>query len=204
MKRKVRKLAVLASGSGTTLQAVLDAIDNGELEAVVSIVISDNPKAFALERAKQARIETHILKAKTAEERDEELYQVLIHKEVYDEDYDDILVLLLGYLKLVGPKTVNNFDIINTHPSLIPQYCGKGMHGMHVHEAVVANGESESGVTLHFVNEEYDDGQIIYQTRVPVYPEDNANDVSSRVQRAEKAQLVSALIDFTRGKIDIP
>lgn len=197
MRRKVRKLAVLASGSGTTLQAVINAIESGELEARVEIVISDNPGAFALERAAAAKSKTYVLTGITAEERDQELYQVL-------KKADVDLVLLLGYLKLVGPKTVNGFTIINTHPSLIPKYCGKGMHGMYVHEAVVENGESESGVTLHFVNTKYDDGKIIYQTRVPVYPEDDANAVSARVQRAEKAQLISALIDFTEEKIDIP
>ena len=197
MKRKVRTLAVLASGSGTTLQAIIDAIKSDILDTNISIVVSDKAKAFALKRAQRAGIQTHVLQATTAEERNEELNEILKKSEVD-------LVVLAGYLKLVGPNVLHDFTVINTHPSLLPKYGGKGMHGMHVHQAVVDNHEKESGVTLHFVNEEYDKGQIIWQTHVPVYSEDTADDVSTRVQAAEKTQLVSILRAFSEGKIDIP
>ncbi|MEE1517350.1 MAG: phosphoribosylglycinamide formyltransferase [Lachnospiraceae bacterium] len=197
MKKKVRKLAVLASGSGTTLQAVIKAISQKELDMEINVVVSDNPNAFALIFAETARIKTHILTSNTAKKRDEELLNVL--KEV---DVD--MVLLAGYLKLIGPKVLDRYTVINTHPSLLPKYGGKGMYGMHVHAEVVKKHEKESGVTLHFVNEEYDKGQIIWQTHVPVYAEDCAKDVSDRVQAAEKTQLVSILKAFSEGKIEIP
>lgn len=197
MKRKVRRLAVLASGSGTTLQAIIDAIKSDVLDTNIEVVVSDKADAFALKRAKRVGIQTHVLQATTAEKRNEELNEILKQSEVD-------LVVLAGYLKLVGPNVLRDFTVINTHPSLLPKYGGKGMHGMHVHQAVVDNHEKESGVTLHFVNEEYDKGQIIWQTHVPVYPEDTADDVSARVQAAEKTQLVSILRAFSEGKIDIP
>ena len=197
MKKKVRKLAVLASGSGTTLQAIINSIKWNELNAQINIVVSDNKHAYALERAYMFDIKRYILKSTTAEDRDEELLKVLKHADVD-------LVVLAGYLKLVGPKVLKEFTLINTHPSLLPKYGGKGMYGMNVHQAVVENHESESGVTLHFVNEEYDKGLIIWQTHVPVYHEDTADDVSARVQTAEKTQLVSILKAFSEGKINIP
>lgn len=197
MEMKVRRLAVLASGSGTTLQAIIDAIESKALDADIVTVVSDKEDAFALARAQKSGIHTHLLRATTADERDNELNEVL-------EQTAPDLVVLAGYLKLIGPKVLSNFAVINTHPSLLPKYGGKGMHGMHVHQAVVNNNEKESGVTLHFVNEEYDRGQIIWQTHVPVYSSDTADDVSIRVQSAEKTQLVSILRAFSEGKIDIP
>ena len=197
MKSELRKLAVLASGSGTTLQAVIDAIVSSKLDSKIVLVVSDKKNALALTRARMAGVDTYTLEATTAEKRDEELHEVLVKA-------DPDLVVLAGYLKLIGPKVLEDFYVINTHPSLLPKYGGKGMHGMHVHQAVVDNHEKESGVTLHFVNSEYDRGPVIWQTHVPVYPEDTADDVSARVQAAEKTQLVSMLKAFSEGKIDIP
>ena len=197
MKRELRRLVVLASGSGTTLQAIIDAILCNKLNAQIAIVVSDQKDAGALTRAQMAGLGSYVLQAKTAEERDEELHSVLV------ESGAD-LVVLAGYLKHIGPKVLDDFCVINTHPSLLPKYGGKGMHGMHVHQAVVENGEEKSGVTLHFVNSEYDRGPVIWQTPVPVFVEDTAEDVSARVQAAEKTQLVSILQAFSEGKINIP
>lgn len=197
MKKEVRRLAVLASGNGTTLQAIVDEIVSKKLDTRIVIVVSDRNDALALVRAQMAGVGSYVLQGKTAEERDEELAEVL---NMAGAD----LVVLAGYLKLIGPKVLDNFTVINTHPSLLPKYGGKGMYGMRVHRAVVDNNETESGVTLHFVNSEYDRGPVIWQTRVPVYTEDTADDVSARVQAAEKIQLVSILRAFSEGKIDIP
>ena len=194
MKKRIKNLAVLASGSGTTLQAVIDAIENKTLKQKINIVISDNKDSYALKRAKKHNIKTYILKSKTNIERDEELCNIL-----KDEKID--LVLLLGYLKLIGPKTIKKYTLINTHPSLIPAYCGKGMYGRNVHEAVYNNHEKETGVTIHFVNENYDEGNIIWQTHVPVYETDKPEDISSRVQIIEKAQLIWVLKALQEGKI---
>lgn len=193
---KVRKnLVVFASGSGTTLQAIIDAIEDGILDAKISLVVSDQEDAFALKRAENAGIETYTIRAKKASLIDEELYYKL---GCYDVD----LIVLAGYLKIIGPKMLKRFEIINTHPSLLPKYGGKGMHGMHVHQAIVDNKEPVTGVTVHWVDAEYDHGSIIWQTSVPVYPTDTADDVSQRVQRVEKPQLVSVLVDFSEGKIE--
>lgn len=191
---KRKKFIVFASGSGTTLQAIIDAIRDGTLEAQINLVVSDHQDAYALERAKKAGIQTYVIKAKKTNEIDEELSKVL-------DGYDVDLIVLAGYLRMIGQKLLERYTIINTHPSLLPKFGGKGMHGMNVHNAVVEAGEKESGVTVHFVNAEYDKGDIIWQTKVPVYPEDTAEDVSTRVQAAEKPQLVSVLRDFTKGKI---
>lgn len=191
---KRREFIVFASGSGTTLQAIIDAIRDGTLEAQINLVVSDHEDAYALERAKKAGIETYVIRTKKTNEIDEELSKVL-------DGYDVDLIVLAGYLRMIGQKLLERYTIINTHPSLLPKFGGKGMHGMNVHNAVVEAGEKESGVTVHFVNAEYDKGDIIWQTKVPVYPEDTAEDVSTRVQAAEKPQLVSVLRDFTKGKI---
>lgn len=193
MKKKLKKYAVLASGNGSTLQAIIDAIENNELDAKINIVISNNSDAYALERAKKSNIKTYVLKDYKDEK---ELYDVLKKSDVD-------LVILAGYLKLIPVNVIRDFTLINTHPALLPKYGGKGMYGMNVHRAVVENKEKETGVTLHFVNEEYDKGKIIAQTKVKVSKKDTPEDVSTNVQRKEKIQLVNALKEFSKGNIEI-
>lgn len=187
-------LVVFASGNGSTLQAIIDSIKHHELEAEISLVVSDNPNAYALERAKANHIDTYIIQNKNVAQRDIELSHIL-------SDYSIDLIVLAGYLKLIGPSLLEKYTIINTHPSLLPKYGGKGMHGMHVHEAVVAAKEKYSGATIHFVNQEYDKGNIIRQTRVEVLPTDTAEALSQKVQAAEKIQLIQVLNDFVHHKI---
>ena len=103
------------------------------------------------------------------------------------------LIVLAGYLKKIGPKLVEKYTIINTHPSLIPKFCGKGMYGMKVHEAVVAAHEKVSGATVHYVNNHYDEGNIISQTKIDVLPLDTADDVAEKVKAAEKIQLIKVI-----------
>lgn len=193
MNKKLKKLAVLASGNGSTLQAIIDAIESKKLDSRINIVISNNKDAYALERAKKSNIKTYVL---IDYKNEEELYNVL-KKENVD------LVVLAGYLKLIPKNVIKDFIIINTHPALLPKYGGKGMYGMNVHRAVVENHEKETGVTLHFINEEYDKGRIIAQTKVKVSKNDTPEDVSNNVQKAEKIQLVNALKDFSDGNINI-
>ncbi len=193
MKKVIKKIAVLASGNGTTLQSIIDAINSEELNMQIGIVISNNSDAFALTRAKKAGIKTYVLNNYKDEK---ELYQVL-------DESDIDLVVLAGYLKLIPQNVIRDFILINTHPALLPNYGGKGMYGMNVHRAVVANHEKETGVTLHFVNPEYDKGEIIAQTKVRVFKKDTPEDVSARVQKAEKIQLVKVLKRFSKGLIEI-
>lgn len=179
-------LAIFASGGGTTLQAIIDAIKNKDLNCQIDLVVSNSSEAYALERAKKAAIQTYVIQNKKTEAIDEEL-------EKYLQNYDIDLIVLAGYLKKIGPKLVEKYTIINTHPSLIPKFCGKGMYGMKVHEAVVASGEKVSGATVHFVNQFYDKGDIIRQTKIEVLPTDTADDVAEKVKAAEKIQLIEVI-----------
>ena len=185
-------LVVFASGNGSTLQAIIDSIRNHELEAQIDLVVSDNANAYALERAKANHIETYIIQNKNFTQRDLELSNVL-------SKYSINLIVLAGYLKMIGPNLLEKYTIINTHPSLLPKYGGKGMHGMHVHEAVIEAHEKYSGATIHFVNQEYDKGNIISQTQVEILPSDTAETLSQKVQAAEKIQLIQVLNRFVDG-----
>lgn len=187
-------LVVFASGNGSTLQAIIDSIHNHELEAQIDLVISDNSNAYALERAKANNIKTYIIQNKNFSQRDLELSHVL-------SNYSIDLIVLAGYLKMIGPNLLDKYTIINTHPSLLPKYGGKGMHGMHVHEAVIEAQEKYSGATIHFVNQEYDKGNIISQTQVKVLPSDTAETLSQKVQAAEKIQLIQVLNRFVETKL---
>lgn len=187
-------LAVFASGSGTTLQAIIDNIENKKLDAKISVVVSNKSDAYALERANKVGIPVYVISSKGKEDIDNELFEIL-------KNYEIDLIVLAGYLRMIGDKLLANYRIINTHPSLLPKFGGKGMHGMNVHQAVIDSKEKISGVTVHFVNNEYDRGSIIRQTKVEVLPEDDAEALSARVQVAEKIQLVQVLQDFSEGKI---
>lgn len=186
-------LVVFASGGGTTLQAIIDAIEKKELNCQINLVVSNSKDAYALERAKNTGIDTYVIQSKKADEIDAELETLL-------NQYEIDLIVLAGYLKKIGPKLVKNYRIINTHPSLIPKFCGKGMYGMKVHEAVVKAGEKMSGATVHFVNEHYDEGNIISQTQIQVLPTDTADDVAEKVKAAEKIQLIRVIRDLSQNK----
>lgn len=180
-------LVVFASGGGTTLQAIINAIETQELQnCKINLVISNSANCYALERAKNAGIETYIIQNKKASEIDLELENVL-------KNYSVNLIVLAGYLKKIGPKLVEKYTIINTHPSLIPKFCGKGMYGMKVHEAVVNAHEKISGATVHYVNNHYDEGNIISQTQIDVLPNDTADNVAEKVKAAEKIQLIKVI-----------
>ena len=178
-------------GNGTTLQAIIDNIENGNLDAKINLVVSDNENAFALKRAENHNIPTYVIKEKTFEEIDIELENVL-------KNYDVDLIVLVGYLKLIGNRLINNYTIINTHPSLLPKFGGKGMYGMNVHTAVVEAKEEFSGPTVHFVNSNYDEGNIISQTKVKLEKYETPESLSAKVQAAEKIQLIEVLKDFIK------
>lgn len=187
-------LVVFASGNGSTLQAIIDSTKNHQLEAQINLVISDNPHAYALQRAKQNHIDTYIIQNNDPTKRDIELLNVL-------SNYSVDLIVLAGYLKMIGPNLLENYTLINTHPSLLPKYGGKGMHGMHVHEAVIHNNENYSGATVHFVNHEYDKGNIISQIKVDILPNDTPESLSQKVQAVEKIQLIQVLNRFVKHEL---
>lgn len=181
-------------GSGTTLESVIDAINNNELDAKINLVVSDNPNAFALDRARSNNIDTYLINGKSKDEIDFEIFSVL-------KNYDVDLIVLAGYLKMIGNNLINNYRIINTHPSLLPKFGGKGMYGMKVHTAVWEAKENFTGPTIHFVNNEYDKGNIIIQTKVEIKDIDTPETISAKVQAIEKIQLVQTLKRFSNGEL---
>jgi len=182
-------LIIFVSGNGSTLQNIIDNIENSNLNAKIALVVSDNPHAFALERAKQAGIPTYVIQSKSLETRDIELTNELAK-------YEIDLIVLAGYLKMIGPRLIENHTIINTHPSLLPAYGGKGMYGMNVHTAVVNAKERFSGVTVHYVTGEYDKGDIISQTKIELEKGETPESLSAKVQKVEKIQLIDVLKNF--------
>ncbi len=173
------RLAVLASGRGSNLQAIIDHFDNISRERIAKVVVvaSNRADSPALLRAATASID--IASFDAADDGDQ-LLELL-------QRFRVDLVVLAGYLKRIPPKVVREYSgrILNIHPALLPDFGGDGMYGARVHEAVIASGARESGVTVHVVNDEYDRGPIVAQWRVPVEPEDTAETLAGRVLSVE-------------------
>ena len=181
------KVGVLVSGGGTNLQAILDAIDCGKItNAEVSLVISNNPKAYALERAKNHNIEAVCISPKQFENR-EEFHRALLAK-LKESGVE--LIVLAGFLVAIPPMIVEAYPnkIINIHPSLIPSFCGKGYYGLKVHEAALARGVKITGATVHYVDSGMDTGPIILQKAVEVKKGDTPEALQKRVM--EEAEWV--------------
>lgn len=177
------KVAVLVSGGGTNLQALIDKVSGGELPQVELVkVISSRDDAFALQRAADAGIETAVAKEQSA------VLQEL-------EDSGAEMIVLAGYMKVLSPEITERYRnrIINIHPSLIPKYCGRGFYGIRVHRAVIEGGETESGATVHYVDEGVDTGKIIIQEKVPVLKGDTPEELAARVLETEHRILAEGL-----------
>jgi len=172
----VKRIALFASGSGTNAQNIIEYFSENE-NVVIDSVWSNNPAAFVLERAKEFSVDTVIFT------KDEFRNTNKVVDELKKRKIE--LVVLAGFLWLIPSNLVQNFKIINIHPALLPKYGGKGMYGMNVHQAVVDNNEIESGISIHFVNEKYDEGKIIFQARCKVLPTDSADDVAAKVHLLE-------------------
>lgn len=197
------KLGVLVSGGGTNLQAILDSIDDGRItNACVSIVISNNSGAYALERAKKHGIEGVCISPRQFSDR-EEFHQALLEK--LEEAKVD-LVVLAGFLVSIPPQIVKAYPnkIINIHPSLIPSFCGVGYYGLHVHEGVLARGVKVTGATVHFVDDGTDTGPIILQKAVEVQDGDTPEILQRRVmEQAEWVILPKAIDLIANDKVSI-
>lgn len=163
----------------------------GDLKANINLVASNNSNAYALERAKANNIPTYIINGKNNEEIDIELENIL-------DNFDIDLIVLAGYLKLIGHRLINKYTIINTHPSLLPKFGGKGMYGMNVHKAVVEAKEEFSGPTIHYVNNKYDEGNIISQTKIKLSSNETPESLARKVQEVEKVQLINVLKKFAK------
>jgi phosphoribosylglycinamide formyltransferase 1 len=195
-------LGFFASGRGTNMQAVIDACHTGILDAKVCLVISNNSESEALARARREDIPSYHLSSKTHPEL-AQLDDAILFA-LRQEQVD--LVILAGYMKKLGDKTLAAYQgrVINIHPALLPKYGGMGMYGMHVHEAVIAAGDRETGVTIHLVDREYDHGDILAQCRLPVLEGDTTVTLAERVLGKEHAFLVETLRRIVIGDIALP
>lgn len=196
-------IAVLVSGGGTNLQALLDAQEAGRIPGGRIVrVIASNPGAYALERAARYGVSSSVVARKayaTAEEFDLALLKEL-------EDCRADLIVLAGFLSILGEKVIGAYRnrIINVHPSLIPAFCGKGYYGLKVHEAALAYGVKVTGATVHFVNEIPDGGAIILQKAVDIRPDDTPETLQRRVmEQAEWELLPRAVALFCQGTLSI-
>ena len=197
------KIAVLVSGGGTNLQALIDAEKRGELgNGKITLVIASKPGVYALERAKNANIEGKVLARKDFDSIS--TYSKALADEMTAAGID--LVVLAGFLTIIDEQVYNAFPnrIINVHPALIPSFCGKGFYGLHVHEAALAKGVKLSGATVHFVTEECDGGPIILQKAVEVKNGDTPETLQKRImEEAEWKILPYAVKLFCDDKIEI-
>ena len=197
------KIAVFVSGGGTNLQAIIDQIKDGSLTNVeIALVIASNDKAYALERASQNNIPSVVMSVKSFESR--EAWDDAVLAKLNESGAE--LIVLAGYLSLLGEKTVKAFNnrIINIHPALIPSFCGKGMYGIKPHEAALARGVKVSGATVHLVNENYDEGPILLQKCVDILPDDTPEVLQKRIMKeCEQVILPKAISLFAEGKVEI-
>ncbi|MEQ8288740.1 MAG: phosphoribosylglycinamide formyltransferase [Gammaproteobacteria bacterium] len=198
----MKNLGILVSGRGSNMRAIIDACESGRVAAEVVLVISNNADSLALQTAQEKHIATVHLSSRThpdARELDKAMLRAL-------QDAEVELVVLAGFMKKIGPLTLKNYKgrIINIHPSLLPDYGGKGMFGIHVHEAVLENKEQQTGVTIHLVDGEYDQGAILAQQTVPVKKGDDASTLASRVLQVEHRLYVETIQKIIDGSIILP
>jgi formyltetrahydrofolate-dependent phosphoribosylglycinamide formyltransferase len=198
MSKPVR-LAVLLSGHGTTLQNLIDAVEAAKLDAAIAIVVSSRPDAYGLERARRHSLEAVCLPRQTFHDRqtyDAELNRLL-------DQYQPELIALAGYLHLFRFAHHYWGRVMNIHPSLIPAFCGEGLYGMRVHQAVLEYGVKLTGCTVHFADEAYDHGPIILQRAVPVLHHDTPESLARRVAVEERQAYPQAIQLFAEGRLKI-
>lgn len=201
MEKPKMRIGFLASGGGTNVQAILEAVDSGWLYADAALVVSNNSDAGVFEKAKAFGVPTAHISMKnftTEDERDTAIAQMM-------SEYGVNMVVLAGYMKKAGQPLINRFGshILNIHPALLPKFGGRGLFGMNVHRAVIAAGEHESGPTVHVANNLYDSGRILAQRRVPVLPNDTPEDLQKRVLIEEHKIYADTLQKISLGEIKL-
>lgn len=199
----MKNIVVLVSGGGTNLQALIDAEKSGIIQnGKITCVISSNPDAYALTRAKDNNIDTAVIRRKDYEKFDD--YDNALTELIKSKNAD--LVVLAGFMTILGHKVISAYKnkIINIHPALIPSFCGEGFYGLRVHQAALAKGVKLSGATVHFVNEECDGGPIIMQKSVEVKNDDTPEVLQKRImEQAEWKILPMAVSLFCQDKIEV-
>ncbi|MEN4046196.1 phosphoribosylglycinamide formyltransferase [Sulfurimonas sp. NWX367] len=182
----MKNIAILSSHNGSGLDAIFEAVNAGILSLNIALVISNNTDAKVLQKAKKYGLTCKLVNAKTDTDPDKTIYRLL-------KEYQCECVFLSGYMKKLPPSLTFNFTIINSHPSLLPKYGGAGMYGRFVHEAVIQNREKTSGVTIHEVNENYDEGKIILQKSLQILPEETVDSLEKKIKTLEKKAIVEGL-----------
>lgn len=199
----MKNIVVLVSGGGTNLQALLDAQNAGQIPGGrITCVISSNPNAYALTRARENGVATRVIDPKSFSS--ERLYSRTLLEALFQEYAD--LIVLAGFLTILDESIVRAYrnQIINVHPSLIPSFCGPGFYGIRVHERVLARGVKYTGATVHFVNEVPDDGPIILQKPIPVDEDDTPKTLQQKVMHdAEWVILPQAVALFCEGRLEV-
>ncbi len=199
---KKAKIAVLVSGGGTNLQALIDAQQRGDIASgEIVLVVSNNADAYALERAKKASIATCVVSKKAA--GSQEQFERLIIESLQNAEID--LIVLAGFMCILSEGFTSRYErrILNVHPSLIPSFCGEGFYGLKVHEAALAKGVKVTGATVHFVNEIPDGGEIIMQKAVEVLEGDTPEILQKRVmENAEWKILPAAVEKISKEMVD--
>lgn len=188
-----KNLVIFASGSGSNFLSIINAIKSGDLSANITGLITDNPDAGAIKHARNHDIPVKILTVQNRNNFTSEIHQAL-------EKWKPDLIILAGFLRMIPGSVVQRYpeQIINIHPSLLPKYGGKGFYGINVHRAVLNAGEQTTGCTVHFVNNEYDKGDIIATVEVPVLPGDTPEKLAARVLKQEHRllpKIISQLIN---------
>ena len=203
MVKNDMKIAVFVSGGGTNLQAIIDNIKSGYLSGVeITLVVASNKNAYALTRASENNIPSCVMSVKDYASREE--WDTAVLDKVKESGAE--LIVLAGYLSLLGTQVVKAYSnrIINIHPALIPAFCGAGMYGIQPHKAVLARGVKVSGATVHFVNENYDEGPIILQKAVDVLPDDTPESLQKRIMKeCEQVILPRAIRLIADGRVTI-
>jgi len=188
----MKNIAIFASGSGTNAENIARYFADSE-DVRVKVIISDRKDAGVFERAKRLKIDAHYISRKTLKSG-EKLMPLLKNNKID-------LIVLAGFLALIPSDLIQAFDkrIINIHPALLPAFGGKGMYGDMVHQAVIENNETESGISIHYVNEKYDEGRLILQARCPVLPGDDVSSLANRIHKLEYRyypQVIDQLIEM--------
>ncbi len=192
-------IAVFASHGGSDLQAIIDGCKNNQIDARVSVVISNNSDSMALQRAKNEGIDAYHMSAKKFGSEEALAGEILGVLEKHRID----MIFLAGYMRMLHRSILETYRnrVFNIHPALLPKFGGKGMYGMNVHTAVIEAKEKETGVTIHRVDPQYDSGEIVAQTKVPVLKNDTPEILAARVLEREHTFLVEVISDIANGKI---
>ena len=191
----------MASHGGTNLQAIMDACATGDIYGNVKVVVSNNSRSKALRRASNANIPSYHMSTITHPDTLE--LERSIKNVMTDHKVD--LIVLAGYMKKIGSQLIEDFPkrVDNSHPALLPKYGGEGMYGDLVHAAVINAGETESGVTIHLVDQNYDQGTIIAQVKIPIAPQETVNSLREKIQTKEHSFWIETIEKIRTGEIDL-